>query len=323
MAPVIVVETLDPRGGVRSRTRVAALPATIGRGYDNDVMLDDPFVCPRHVRLSMDEAGQLVAEDLASVNGMRLAGQHGRMDRVLLRSGATIRVGRTTLRICDCSLSVAPTLVDGPPAPGLLRYLRSRRVALLLTATSLAVLTLNTYLSSFERMSLATALGATIGIAVGVTAWSGLWALASRMIVQRASFLAHFALAQTIVMVLVIQSAVAEWLAFFFPQAAVQSVLQVVGGTALVVALVAGHLALASSMARRRRWRAAAIGGVALAAVSALFVTMDEEEFDSGMSYSAVLKPVRAAWVRAITVDDFSRVSADLKREVDALTDKR
>jgi hypothetical protein len=41
------------------------------------------------------------------------------------------------------------------------------------------------------------------------------------------------------------------------------------------------------------------------------------------MSYSAVLKPVGAAWVRAMTVDDFARVSADLKREVDALTDRR
>jgi hypothetical protein len=323
MAPVIVVETLDQRGGVRSRTRIAALPATIGRGYDNDVMLDDPFVCPQHVRLSLDESGQLVAEDLASVNGMRLAGQSGRMDRVPLRSGATLRVGRTTLRFCDASHPVAATVVDGPPAPGLLRYLRSSRVALALTVTSLAVLTLNTYLSSFERMSLATALGATIGIAVAVAVWSGLWSLASRMIVQRTSFLAHFALAHTIVMVLVIQSAVGEWMAFFFPQTAVQSVVQVVGGTALVVALVAGHLALASSMARRRRWRAALIGGVTLAAISALFASMDEEDFDSGMSYSAVLKPVRAAWVRSITVDDFARVSADLKREVDALTDKR
>jgi hypothetical protein len=44
MEPLTFVEILDKRGHVMQRLRVERLPATIGRAYTNDVILDDPFV---------------------------------------------------------------------------------------------------------------------------------------------------------------------------------------------------------------------------------------------------------------------------------------
>jgi pSer/pThr/pTyr-binding forkhead associated (FHA) protein len=67
---MIWVEILSRHRDVVNRVRIAGEEATIGRGYDNDVIVDDPYVAARHLRVSRDEAGQLVAKDLGSVNGI-------------------------------------------------------------------------------------------------------------------------------------------------------------------------------------------------------------------------------------------------------------
>ena len=46
MAPLGYVEILDGKGGVVERFPVIeSFPIKIGRAYDNDVILSDPYVC--------------------------------------------------------------------------------------------------------------------------------------------------------------------------------------------------------------------------------------------------------------------------------------
>ena len=63
---MIWVEILSRHRDIAARFRIAAPEARIGRGYDNDVIIDDPYVAAQHLRVFRDEAGQLVAEDLGS-----------------------------------------------------------------------------------------------------------------------------------------------------------------------------------------------------------------------------------------------------------------
>jgi len=43
---------------------------TIGRGYDNDVLIDDPYVASRHLRIVRDASGALMAIDPGSASGL-------------------------------------------------------------------------------------------------------------------------------------------------------------------------------------------------------------------------------------------------------------
>lgn len=95
---MIWVEILSRHRDITARVRIAGPEVRIGRGYDNDVIVDDPYVAARHLRVFRDEAGQLVAEDMGSVNGTFLDGGKSRLARIIVDGTKPIRIGQTYLR---------------------------------------------------------------------------------------------------------------------------------------------------------------------------------------------------------------------------------
>jgi len=96
---VIFVEVLGRAGDLVHRHAVARLPATIGRAYDNDVILDDPYAAPHHLRLERAESGGLLLVDLDSRNGLFALDPTARVARATARPDARFRIGHTQLRI--------------------------------------------------------------------------------------------------------------------------------------------------------------------------------------------------------------------------------
>ena len=97
------IEVLSRHGDVSTRVRVTSDEARIGRAFDNDVVVDDPHVAPHHARIYRAEDGELVAEDLGTLNG--LYPEHGahRATRVLLAKEPGLRMGRTIVRVRDAA----------------------------------------------------------------------------------------------------------------------------------------------------------------------------------------------------------------------------
>jgi hypothetical protein len=92
---------------VAHRQRCDSEDITIGRGYDNDVVVDDPFVSPRHLRIRRDEAGRLVAEDLGSANGLFTERGRKRQAAIVLHGDQPVRIGHTLLRVRERAHAVA------------------------------------------------------------------------------------------------------------------------------------------------------------------------------------------------------------------------
>ena len=108
------IELLARNGDVVARQRFDTLPVTIGRGYDNDFVLDDAHTAPRHAVLELDVDGGLVLRDAGSQNGIVL---HGRRQPSVPLDGTTIvRLGHTRLRVRDAAFPVAPEVTDGHDA---------------------------------------------------------------------------------------------------------------------------------------------------------------------------------------------------------------
>ena len=333
----VVVEVLDPRGhGVRARMRLDRFPATVGRAYSNDVILDDPYADARHLRVEWDAArGAAVAEDLGTVNGTSEGARAERVRRVELRPGTELRVGRTVLRFCDPDQPVPPALPDRHRAEAVAaatsgtwlpwgRRLSpgTRRGAIATCLTALALFGLSNYLESTERTNLAKVVTGTLFLLVPFAAWSGTWALAARMVVHRFNFLAHLATACAAAVGFMLLSAVGEWLAFYFPGGTPSSVVGSVLGFVLAAAAIAGHLRFASHLPRARRWRAAVAVLVAAAAVVALNAYADRDDFTSGMRYSSSLKPVGASHVPALPLSRFGAETAEMKEELEEIAAK-
>ena len=105
---MIWVEILSRHRDVVSRVRIAGEEATIGRGYDNVVIVDDPYVAARHLRVSCNAAGELVAEDMGSANGTFLDGSKDRITRLATDGARPLRIGQTLLRVRTGDYAVEP-----------------------------------------------------------------------------------------------------------------------------------------------------------------------------------------------------------------------
>lgn len=317
----LILEVLDARtGAVRTRLRLDALPLTLGRGYDNDLILDDPYADAHHARITRDDGGALVVEDLGSLNGIVVPGSARRLARVRAHAGAEVRVGRTTLRFRDPAEPVPPALADAAEGAWTgARWLTTPWGRVAAPAAAAGVIAVDSWLGSYERSSASDVFASTFGFAVLAVLWAGIWAVAGRVVAHRFHFLGHFAVLSAFAVAAVAYAVVAEWAAFLFPDDPVSTPLAVVAGLAGIAALVAGHLAHASALPRRRRWRAGLVTSGVLLVVGGAAALAEGDRFSDVPEFSGVLKLVGARLVPAITVAEFGRVAAELKHEVDEL----
>jgi hypothetical protein len=178
------VELLARNGDVLQRHCVDTLPIRIGRGYANDVILDDDYAAPSHAVVDVDADGRLMLRDLGSRNGIVVRGR--RVQDVALAGDTVARIGHTALRVRAADWRVAPELVDRTfhgwegVLPGALGLLLAGAVALL--ARWLADDSL------FEVARYAEALAAGLAVAL---LWGGAWACANRLFARHARLGRH------------------------------------------------------------------------------------------------------------------------------------
>ena len=317
MTRIVYVEVLDERSRLKERIRLDRLPAVIGRGYDSDLILDDPYVSPSHLRVVVDEQGTLLAEDLQSLNGLHSVSEAGAVARMELRSGTRVRVGRTTLRFLDPGHPIPETLADARSAPGVRRQLLSSRMSVALTIVALALFTLLGFLGNHEKEGIAQSVTAGLMIVSALTVWAGCWSLANRLVSHRFNFILHLGLAATAAVVLVVWSQLSEWLDFLLPAADGFSVMDATVVLIVVGALLYAHLLLVTSLTHQVLWRSAFAVTGAIAGLMVLSMYAVDDPSVSQLPFSATLKPLHPRLVRTISLDEFAAAAAGLKERAD------
>ncbi len=101
MEAVMLVEVLDDHQHVQLRQRISGAggQCRIGRSLHCDVAIDDPFVAPEHVLLTLQEDGRVQVQDLGSRNGTRLDGQRIAAESGALVASGELWIGRTHVRL--------------------------------------------------------------------------------------------------------------------------------------------------------------------------------------------------------------------------------
>jgi hypothetical protein len=97
--PLGFIEILGRHNDVLARHAVYRWPARVGRGYDAEVILDDPFVAPRHASIEPAADGRFRIADLQSVNGFSLPPSAQRVAEAEVGPDDVVRLGRTQIRI--------------------------------------------------------------------------------------------------------------------------------------------------------------------------------------------------------------------------------
>ncbi len=188
MDEVIWIEVLSRHRAVLSRHRCTGRGVRIGRAYTNDVILDDPYVAPEHVRIARDAGGVLAVDDLGSANG--IFADHGsrRVQRIVLGDDAVFRVGNTLLRVRTADHPVASERV----------FAAQQRLWPLLLAAAVgvfAVAAASLWIGDYSEPRTADYMLPLLGLAIAVTAWTASWAAVSRLFIGQTWFEQHLLIA--------------------------------------------------------------------------------------------------------------------------------
>jgi hypothetical protein len=308
MGAVMWIEVLSRHGEVAARERIEGPEARIGRAFDNDVVMDDAHVAPHHLRIFRGEDGELIAEDLGTLNG--LYSEHGaaRVPRLSLAKEPGIRIGRTTLRVRDSAHAVAPEKLLTPPRAHA-RWAGGLGAALLLTLLALQ------WLSLTAEPTVSMMLLPLLGFVTILALWTSLWAMLSRIFFGQARFSLQLRIAVTACIALVLWDQVAESLSFSFAWRDMAEYAGL-GAWAVLAATCFAHLHAIGP----KHMRAAMGLVVALIAAGAALQYLGKSETRKLLGQRATLGDLRPPAFRLVplaSADDFFRKADAARVSVD------
>ncbi len=187
-APVWI-EQLNSLHRVVARTRCAGDILRIGRGYANDLVLDDPRVAPDHLLIHIAPDGAMTARAVGTQT-LHLEGGRAPMRETGIDGDSVLRIGHSRLRVRAADYPV-PEL--GATEHGAAHAPLVAGILFLLATMLLVALDQwrgNANAAPFWRL-----LPDTLGFAFIVLIWVGGWALVSRLLGHRGRFGAHLLIA--------------------------------------------------------------------------------------------------------------------------------
>ncbi|WP_062061589.1 FHA domain-containing protein [Cellvibrio sp. OA-2007] len=192
MSHSIFVEQLTPDGEVLHRSKVTHIPITIGRAYDNDIILDDPHTAAHHAQIELNQLDELIIADLGSHNGITLTNSrtNTRENFFVVDGDKVYRLGHTHLRVRTADYQVAAEVTDltNHQWEGLLPALTGLVLLLVSGLMSTWLADLNQGTLSKYLLELVSVFGFAIG-------WSGVWALFGKLFTGHARFGRHLFIA--------------------------------------------------------------------------------------------------------------------------------
>ena len=318
---MIFAELLDRRGRVRERVRVAPLPFTLGRSYQNDWILDDPYVCPHHAHIEANGAGDMVLRDLSSENGVVALSPPRRVREIPIHPGTAVQLGRSTIRFRPADHRVPPALAVPTENGGIRHWLANHWSAalcgLLAVWVTAAIEAVRTVPDDIESFSVAVEI---LVSSVVLVLWAGLWALITRVLSPRSRFSGHLVLTCGAFVLTVGIERLVQYGLFLFGASGAVDGLRISLQWVLVFALVLGQMRLAGALRPLTRLAFA----TAFAVTFTFLVHYDEispsyrGQLDA-LPYATALERIDPSWLPTASPDTFFAEARTLGPELDEL----
>lgn len=290
----------------------------IGRAYDCQIIIDDPYVCPQHIKVSLAENGELLIEDLDSVNGLS-ASRHGpKQTQILLRPGDDCYIGWTKLRYRCRSEKIAPARRDHSHQ-FVFSSLQQPKLLAILIVIPFLVLLFNGWLEQVRQVEWYSLVVEPAYVYLILIVWAFVWSIVGKLLVHRALFFTHFAIAAAMVGITLSIEGVISYSLFMLNVDSLQASLQPVTGFLTIAAMLYAHLHFASRANRKGQLVAVITISALVTVYSAYNVYEDSDEFSSYPKYIAFLKPPVFVIGSLQTTDEFYSDMSAIERELNIL----
>jgi hypothetical protein len=289
----------------------------VGRDFNNDLRLDDPYVCPSHMLVAIDpESGKLMVNDCQSTNGIKVNNKFVR--QATLNSHDVIKIGRTRLRIIDTTVPLAEAIPLSELEENL-SWLNQSFLAISLSFVCLSFLLLSRYLGSVQEFSFIKALPSELGQLAIFCLWPLSFAILAKVVKKESHIVSQFSLTWLVVLLangLILLQKIAI---FNIHPGSWFTWIELVIFAILVTSFIWLSLFIAFHQTNHRRnIIASAMTFIILAPIYALgFLNIDE--FSPRPSYNPILLPPSYNITSASQTDIFIDRSNSLFTQVDKL----
>ncbi|MDN2709190.1 FHA domain-containing protein [Janthinobacterium sp. SUN118] len=309
MMPPYFLEILAENGEVQQRQRMAALPIRIGRGYDNDFILDDAHTAARHAVIEDDGAGGLLLRDLGSQNGVIHRGQ--RQVQVAMTGDSIVRLGHTRLRVRASDHPVAPELGDTTMHNW--EGLRPAMAGLAMIGASAAF---SNWLGDAEAFDPITYLMIIAYALAGGLVWASVWAVANRLFGHVARFGRHLFIIGCGLLAMEVWELASNMAAYAFSLEALTRY-----GRHMFIVIVCAMIYYHLCTIKPQHPRRFALVAVVLAIIGSTLILLSNLQISGRLAdepYMSAIYPPALRLSPNHTTDAFFRDAASLQRAVDA-----
>ena len=320
----VIIEVLGWGGKSQRHYRVEGSSITIGRGYQNDVVLGDSHISANHLRLDAVEGGWQLT-DLNSLNGVEIIknpSADSTASTMALADGAELKIGRTKLRIIADSYPVeaAKELHRLEKDVGQLnRFSIWLPLFMLVLAIDVSTLYTNSFVEWQWKNSLSSILVTQLFLLVLALFWAGV----GRFLREEGNFLGHYNLILLATLVYSLSGWFVGVIGYNLSAGFLIETVLPLFTLLLAALLLSANFALATTMMARQRW-ITSVGFVGLILVVSIASQMQQwGEFSPYPEYFSALELPALQIGRGESVDTFIEDLDGLFADADRLAESQ
>lgn len=320
----IIIEEISRNHKLLHRHRLSKPEIHIGRDYHNDIILDDPHICPSHI--SIDELdGQWKITDNHTLNGSYIENKAQKKRPAndhIINDGDIITLGKSQLRILFNHHPVEATLPFSP-FESFINFMR-HPVVLLSSLILFSLIAGNVfYLNTSKEVNFSQLLVPTIGMTLGFALWPAGVALVSYLSKHETRIMAQIGVSFAFFNLMWFSDFLEGFVKFNSTSGSIAALLVVFVSIVLAFSLFWLNSYIGFHMSARRRIVVAASMTLLLFGGSYLVQYSNKPDFDPRPQYNATIMMPSFLISSSTSVDGFIEDSSKLfdKTKQEALKD--
>lgn len=290
----------------------------IGRGLQNDLILNDPFVSEKHVEIRLEE-GSLKIKDFQSRNGTYVSRTKRFEPELIIGSGEELVIGRTRIRVFLETHQVQPAkLLDENKV--IFRWMHLKPVAWGLLIILMVISYIEAHLMTVEDETVQKLLSAPIMSSTIILIWAGFWALLGRLLCHRINFTVHISICCLWILIHDVLERANDYLCFYLNNQLLHLMINYVIYTGMFIIALFFSLIYATNMTRKSRIVFSVVFTLLmLISITGMRLSVSEdyaEYYLTDLPYDATLKPPVFGPPKSYSIDHFVKKSDYLYTKV-------
>jgi type III secretion system (T3SS) inner membrane Yop/YscD-like protein len=304
----VIIEITHPGAHSNEYRIFENLPVTIGRDFQNDIILSDQFVSASHLTVNGWEDGWEVIET-GGENGVLVQKHRYLLQSFKVGPGDSIICGQTRIRIFPDDHKPEKTrLLDRIP-PLFQKLSRPLPSMIVVFAMSLFI-GFNYYMSTHQKKVIDEAIGIVLVILIINLIWAAGWSFVGRTIKHKNSFFTQLSACCLFSLWVFFFTAIGKYFGYLLSSWNFEFVFQVIQGLVAFTLLLYANLSIATNM--KRIQKIAFILPVIILIAALVVVARLGEDESSRPEFNSYLFPPGLTLAKEKTISEFIQESTNL-----------